>query len=158
MSQKRGKKISWNSRSLETALSAWWLLAGAAKFNNLLLQRIQILKALSYLGDEKINRIYPNENYFLSRNLSLQEKKKKTLSCIPLENPCSQKGPDLPSFCHTRTLYWGVFSNTWASDHNYRSSCLKFTNTDVTCKSEKGKKNLPVECQMKSGRWKMPWL
>lgn len=77
MSQKREKKISWNSRSLETALSAWWLLAGAAKFNNLLLQRIQILKALSYLGDEKINRIYPNENYFLSRNLSLQEKKKQ---------------------------------------------------------------------------------
>lgn len=58
---------------------------------------------------------------------------------IPLENPSSQKGPDSPSFCHTKPLYWK--SNAQASDRTYRSSCLKFTNTVVTCKSGKGKKN-----------------
>lgn len=61
---------------------------------------------------------------------------------ILLKNSCRQKGPDLPSFCHSTTLHCSVLSNTQASEHNYRSSCPKLTNTDITCSSGKGKKKI----------------
>lgn len=44
---------------------------------------------------------------------------------------CSQKGPDLPSFSIPKHPI-GVYYPTQASDHNYTSSCLKFTNSDIT--------------------------
>lgn len=105
-SEKR-KKMSWNSRSLDTAISACCLLAGGAKLNNLLLQRIRILKYLSYFGDGKINRICPNESYFMSRNYFFLTNT-NILVFIPLRNPCSQKGQDFPSFSilHSIGVYY----------------------------------------------------
>lgn len=61
----------------------------------------------------------------------------------------AMKAQIYPVSCHTKTLHWSVLSNTQPSDHSY-ISCLKFTNTDTTCKSGTGKNSVPVGCQMKS--------
>lgn len=108
-SEKRRKKISWNSRSLETAVSACWLLAGGAKSNNWLLQRIQILKALSYLGDEKINRMYPNDSYFMSRNHFLFLQTQLFLYLFPLNTPAVRRAQIYPVFAiltHSIAVYY----------------------------------------------------
>lgn len=143
---KQTNKISWNSRSLEIAISACWLLVREATFNNRLLQWIQILKVLSYLGDEQVNRTCPTESYFIYKNYSFHTNS-NILLFIPLKiqcRSCRHESPWYTQFLailkHSIEVYYPTHKLVW-------SSRLKFTNTDITRKSGTGKNSVSVGCQ-----------